>query len=333
VALAYPPRIISMSSLSTFGLARDESLPVSMTTLDAKKLRSLSPDSSTTASDRNSEGNPTISSGSDDGESLSPDAMEDLYLISFTRCPREFRAGLLEGPQLQDCRDAMGLAGLSTELETGTKIFCKPGLYSAARKAIQRFEEDLRPYHVIVTKEFRPLVMQIVKAFPRSLKVKCKEEAVIARVGHSDEWVPLSSVEAPVSECKEVEPKDTQKDECTTAKKGKAKNAKGKNSPKGVKEEKDLISALLPDQSMPLDSFLPSFPVPMMDPAFALPTLNPALTAPLEADPAFMQFVQAMEQQQAVFNHAVMLNMHAQRILQDNLLFAAELDHQLKAQA
>jgi len=277
---------------------------------------------------------PTISSGSDDGESLSPDAMEDLYLISFTRCPREFRAGLLEGPQLQDCRDAMGLAGLSTELETGTKIFCKPGLYSAARKAIQRFEEDLRPYHVIVTKEFRPLVMQIVKAFPRSLKVKCKEEAVIARVGHSDEWVPLSSVDAPLNECKEAEPKDTQKDECTTAKKGKAKNAKGKNSPKGVpaaSEEKDPIGALLPDQSMPLDSFLPSFPVPMMDPALAFPTLNPALTAPLEADPAFVQFVQAMEQQQAVFNHAVMLNMHAQRILQDNLLFAAELDHQLKA--
>jgi len=328
VALAYPPRIISMSSLSTFGLARDESLPVSMTTLDAKKLRSLSPDSSTTASDRNSEGNPTISSGSDDGESLSPDAMEDLYLISFTRCPREFRAGLLEGPQLQDCRDAMGLAGLSTELETGTKIFCKPGLYSAARKAIQRFEEDLRPYHVIVTEEFRPLVMQIVKAFPRALKVKCKEEAVIARVGNSDEWVPLSSVEAPVNECKEskeVAPKDTQKDECTTAKKGKAKNAKGKKQ--AASEEKDLIGAILPEQSMPLDSFLPSFPVPMMDPAFALPTL------PLEADPAFMQFVQAMEQQQAVFNHAVMLNMHAQRILQDNLLFAAELDHQLKAQA
>jgi hypothetical protein len=39
-----------------------------------------------------------------------------------------------------------------------------------------------------------------------------------------------------------------------------------------------------------------------------------------------------MEQQQAVFNHAVMLNMHAQRIFQDNL-FAAELDQQLSAQA
>jgi hypothetical protein len=38
-------------------------------------------------------------------------------------------------------------------------------------------------------------------------------------------------------------------------------------------------------------------------------------------------------EQQAAFNHAVMLNLHAQQIFQDNLLFAAELDHQLKAQA
>jgi hypothetical protein len=70
-----------------------------------------------------------------------------------------------------------------------------------------------------------------------------------------------------------------------------------------------------------------------MDPALAFPILNPALPAPLETDPAFAQFVQAMEEQQAVFNHAVMLNMHAQRIFQDNLLLAAELDYQLGIKA
>merc|ERR1712196_619972 len=96
-------------------------------------------------------------------------------------------------------------------------------------------------------------------------------------------------------------------------------------SEQAASEEKELMGSILPDQSMPLDSFLPSFPpVQMVDPALALPTLN---------DPAFVQFVQAMEQQQAVFNHAVMLNMHAQRIFQDNLLFAAELDQQINAQA
>jgi hypothetical protein len=281
-----------------------ESLSAGHATLNAKTLQSLSSVSSTTASDRASDCNPTVSSGSDDGKSPFADMMEDLYLISFTRCPREFRAGLLEGPFLQDCRKAMGEAGLSTELETGTKIFCKPELYNAARKAIQSFEESLRPYHVIVTEEFRPMVMQVVKAFPRALKVKCKDENVIARVGHSEQWVPMS-VESDVTECKESEP-EKKKDECTMAKKQKAKSTKSKTSPKteeAVSEEKDLVGAFLPDQSMPLDNFLQC----------------------LEADPAFAQFVQAMEQQ-AMLNHAVMLNMHAQRILQDNLLFAAELD-------
>jgi hypothetical protein len=235
----------------------------------------------------------------------------------------------------------MRKAGLSTELETGTKIFCKPGLYNAARKAIQRIEESLRPYHVIVTEEFRPLVIQVVKGFPRALKVKCKDENVIARVGNSDTWVPsprgLEAVESHMNECKDAAPQEMQKDECKTAKQRKTKSPKSKNSPKAeqaASAEKDLVSAFLPDNSMPLDSLIQSFPpVNTMDPALAFPILNPALPAPLETDPAFAQFVQAMEEQQAVFNHAVMLNMHAQRIFQDNLLLAAELDYQLGIKA
>ena len=241
---------------------------------------------------------------------------------------------------MEECRECMRSAGLSTELETGTKIFCKPGLYGAARKAIERVEESLRPYHVIVTEEFRPLVMQVVKGFPRALKVKCKDENVIARVGTSDAWVELplnlESLESNVNESKEEAPKEAPKEECKTAKQRKAKSTKGKNSPKAeqaASEEKDCLGALLPDHSMPLDSLLQAFPaVNSMDP-LAFPMLNTALPAPLETDPAFMQFVQAMETQQAMFNHAVMLNMHAQRIIQDNLLFAAELDHQLSNKA
>jgi hypothetical protein len=121
----------------------------------------------------------------------------------------------------------------------------------------------------------------------------------------------LESVEASTTECKEVAP-ETPKEECKTAKQKK----------------------VLPDHSMSLDSLLTSFPpVNTMDPALAFPMFNPPLPAPLENDPAFVEFVQAMEQQQAVFNHAVMLNLHAQRFFQDNLLFAAELDYQLSSKA
>jgi len=70
---------------------------------------------------------------------------------------------------------------------------------------------------------------------------------------------------------------------------------------------------------------LPSFPpVSPVDPALAFPAFNPA--AALETDPAFVQFVQAMEQQQAIFNQALVLNM---QMLQDNYMFAAALDQQL----
>jgi len=72
---------------------------------------------------------------------------------------------------------------------------------------------------------------------------------------------------------------------------------------------------------LPFDTLLQS--LPPMDPASAFPVFNPAA---LEADPAFAQFVQAMEQQQAIFNQALVLNM---QMLQDNYMFAAALDQQL----
>ena len=102
----------------------------------------------------------------------------------------------------------------------------------------------------------------------------------------------------------------------------KAKGTKGSNSAPSPAE------AATPDAApetcplpLPFDTLLQS--LPPMDPASAFPVFNPAA---LEADPAFAQFVQAMEQQQAIFNHAVMLNM---QMLQDNYMLAAQLDQQL----
>merc|ERR1719197_2178896 len=162
----------------------------------------------------------------------------------------------------------------------------------------------LRPYHVLVTAEFRPLVMQIVKGFPRALKVKCKDENVIARVGDSDTWVPvaegIASVESQMNESKEAAPKETPKEE---APQRKAKGTKGSSSPKGeaAKKGSEEAQPALPGNALSLDSLLPSFPP--VDPALAFPAFNPA--AALETDPAFVQFVQAMEQQQAIFNQAL----------------------------
>merc|ERR1719161_160662 len=117
------------------------------------------------------------------------DSMENLYILRFTRCPREFRDALLEGPLLQDCQESMKSVGLQAEMPTGSKIFCKPGLHSNALEAVKStfpdMQDALRPYHVIVTEELRSAVLEVVNGLPRSLKVKCKEESVIARISET----------------------------------------------------------------------------------------------------------------------------------------------------
>merc|ERR1719274_503957 len=88
----------------------------------------------------------------------------------------------------------MKTIGLQAEMATGSKIFCKPALHSNAMEAVQNafpnLQESLRPYHVIVTEEFRPIVLKVVNGLPRGLKVKCKEESVIARISDS-QWVSV----------------------------------------------------------------------------------------------------------------------------------------------
>jgi hypothetical protein len=117
--------------------------------------------------------------------------MEALFLISFTRCPSEFRLGLVEGPLLRECRQDMAAAGYSCELATGAKIFCEPEYYAAISRAVKDLEPTLRPYHVIVTEKFRQLLLQTAKACPRSMKVKVKEDRVIACFGKG-QWIPFA---------------------------------------------------------------------------------------------------------------------------------------------
>jgi hypothetical protein len=267
---------------------------------EAKKSRSVSPVSSTTAS--------TMSD-------LSPlpvmETMQDLILIGFSRCPREFRAGLLEGPQLRETIAAMQAAGQSVELETGTKLFCKPECYTSVRKAIQRMETSLRPYHVIVTGDLRHQVMEVVKAFPRALKVKCKEETVIARVGLAGKWLPMHQSEA-AAPAENAGPATVQ---LQLPKSIKAKTERG--------AETDFIGARPIDNQLALESFLPPFPMPAVEPALAFP-IYPSYPALPEVDPALvMHFMQEMEKHQKMIHEALLLSTQVDRTSPD-FAFIAE---------
>jgi hypothetical protein len=104
---------------------------------------------------------------------------EPLYLISFSRYPAELRNALLHGEHLEDGRQALKAAGYSHELNNGVKIFCTPGQYPTV-EALPL--DTYRPYHVIVSAHFLPLVRRTVEGLDRKLKVKIKDEKVIANI-------------------------------------------------------------------------------------------------------------------------------------------------------
>jgi hypothetical protein len=107
---------------------------------------------------------------------------EPLYLISFSRYPAELRNALLHGEYLEDGRQELKAAGYSHELNNGVKIFCTPGQYPTV-EALPL--DTYRPYHVIVSAHFLPLVRRTVEGLDRKLKVKIKDEKVIANIPSS----------------------------------------------------------------------------------------------------------------------------------------------------
>jgi hypothetical protein len=107
---------------------------------------------------------------------------EPLYLISFSRYPAELRNALLHGEHLEEGRQALKSTGYSHELNNGVKIFCTPGQYPSV-EALPL--DTYRPYHVIVSATFLPLVRRTVEGLDRKLKVKIKDEKVIANIPSS----------------------------------------------------------------------------------------------------------------------------------------------------
>merc|ERR1719281_141484 len=104
-----------------------------------------------------------------------------------TRSPSALRLGLTEGPYMRACRERLVAQGHEYELATGAKIFCEPDQYAPTRVAVKHLECTFRPYHVVATEKHLPSVLNTVRSFPHSLKVKVKSSRLIAYVGRSEE--------------------------------------------------------------------------------------------------------------------------------------------------
>lgn len=219
----------------------------------------------------------------------------------------------------------MKTIGLEAEMTTGSKIFCKPGLHKNALEAVQsafpNLQDSLRPYHVIVTEEFRPAVLKVVNGLPRGLKVKCKEESVIARIGDS-QWVSVECScldrlprKTPQTEEAVVTTEAPAPDERQPSKTRKSKKSKG--AAKAAGQGQDLEIGPLFD-----DLLLPSFPAMPMDPALALSMMNPMFPGMVpEADWSSQYlFRQALQEQQAMLTHAIACNLQAQGMMLEGMV-------------
>jgi hypothetical protein len=314
-----------MSSVVSMPKAEEILTVAESSVQEAKPLRlEECESSSTTASDpASAQDSKSTTCTSDDGKSQPEDSMENLYILRFTRCPREFRDALLDGPLLQDCQESMKSIGLQAEMTTGSKIFCKPGLHKNALEAVAaafpNVQDSLRPYHVIVTEEFQPIVLKIVNGLPRGLKVKCKEESVIARISDT-QWV---SVEC---NCLDRLPRKPQKEEalveCPLPLSLEAAAAADAQPSKTKKSTKAKGAAKAPQgrdlEVGPLfDDLFPSFPVMPMDPMALsfMNTMYPGMVPEPDWSSTYL-FRQALEEQQAMLTRAIACNLHAQRVME-----------------
>ena len=89
-----------------------------------------------------------------------------IVMLKFSRSDHRFLGALLEGEELQACRDALQEAGHQVVHASGAKIFVRPQHYQAVCERIQADEMRLFTSHVLVAEEFEDLVQAAVARIP-----------------------------------------------------------------------------------------------------------------------------------------------------------------------
>lgn len=98
-----------------------------------------------------------------------------LVLLEVTRHPSDFKAALLEGPELQNCRDRMATCGLQYELACGAKAFVHVHEYPL----VVCLERELSIYHVVVSEDLENCATEAIKKLPCRSKVRIRKREVI----------------------------------------------------------------------------------------------------------------------------------------------------------
>lgn len=103
-----------------------------------------------------------------------------ISVLTYSRSTQMFREALMQGPQLQPCRQALEDAGFHAELPCGAKVFVQPELYEAVVRELEG--QDLKPRHVIVAEEFERCVDAAIRSLPSKEQSRPKGEKIGLRV-------------------------------------------------------------------------------------------------------------------------------------------------------
>lgn len=103
---------------------------------------------------------------------------EKAYLLRMSRNPRELEAALTRGPELETLRASLADAGQDVRLPSGALMLVAPEQYAAVRRAVSQLA--LRPFHVVVTDTFLPLVHEALCTIPSRRDVRIREGRAVA---------------------------------------------------------------------------------------------------------------------------------------------------------
>jgi len=106
-----------------------------------------------------------------------PGLLLKLLLLTFSRHPIDFQAALLEGPELQSCREQM--QGLSCKLDCGALVFVEKFQYQVAIEAAFKQTGRLTAMHVITSERFEPNVMQATRGLRSRLNIRVKRKQTV----------------------------------------------------------------------------------------------------------------------------------------------------------
>eukprot|EP00747_Dinoflagellata_sp_TGD_P162218 gnl/TRDRNA2_/TRDRNA2_179575_c0_seq1.p1 gnl/TRDRNA2_/TRDRNA2_179575_c0~~gnl/TRDRNA2_/TRDRNA2_179575_c0_seq1.p1 ORF type:complete len:495 (+),score=90.08 gnl/TRDRNA2_/TRDRNA2_179575_c0_seq1:51-1535(+) len=113
-------------------------------------------------------------------EGAAPAVPEKVHLLRFGTPPsggdgfERFRERLLQGPELQPCRESLESAGHHVVSPEGALTFVKPEQYVDTRCALVGFE--LHPFHIIISESFEYLLEEVLSTIPYKRRPRIKAQ-------------------------------------------------------------------------------------------------------------------------------------------------------------